>query len=92
VPDSAGETVEARLAQLDAALEFGLDFECPACAHKWRSVFDIAGYFWTEIADAAKRLMGEVHELAQAYGWNEREILALSPRRRRAYLGLVRGE
>jgi hypothetical protein len=27
--------------------------------------------------------------LASAYGWDEEQILALSPSRRRAYLGLV---
>jgi hypothetical protein len=31
----------------------------------------------------------EVHQLARAYGWSERETLALTPRRRRRYLELV---
>jgi hypothetical protein len=31
-------------------------------------------------------LLDEVHVLARAYGWNEREILGLSAARRAAYL------
>ena len=39
----------------------------------------------------AVRLLGEVHELASAYGWREHDVLALSPWRRQAYLQMVRG-
>jgi hypothetical protein len=35
-------------------------------------------------------VLGDVHELARAYGWSEPEVLALSPWRRAAYLALVR--
>ncbi len=38
----------------------------------------------------AKRLLSEVHALASAYGWSEREILGLSVARREFYLGMVR--
>ena len=38
---------------------------------------------------AAKRLLGEVHQLARAYGWPEATILAMSSRRRHFYLELV---
>jgi hypothetical protein len=31
----------------------------------------------------------DVHALASAYGWSEREILALSDTRRRLYLEMV---
>lgn len=91
VATEAGKAVEECLSKLDPMLDVGLDLACPACGHQWRSVFDIAGYFWTEIADHARRLLREVNILAQAYGWTEPEILALSARRRRMYLGLVLG-
>jgi hypothetical protein len=84
--------VEDFLSSLDPMLDVGLGLSCPACGHTWRSTFDVAGYFWTEVSDLARRLMGEVHTLAQAYGWSEREILSLSPRRRRMYLALVLGD
>lgn len=85
----AGEGVEECLSKLDPMLEVGLALVCPACGHQWRAIFDIASYFWTEIADRARRLLREVSILARAYGWSEPEILALSARRRRMYLDLV---
>ena len=51
--------------------------------------FDIATVLWTELAGLARSLIEEVDALASAYGWSEREILALSGRRRRAYLELA---
>jgi len=51
--------------------------------------FDILTYLWSEIEDWAQRLLLEVHTLALAYGWSERDILAMSPRRRRLYLEMV---
>ena len=38
---------------------------------------------------AARRLLPEVHALASSYGWSEKEILALSPARRRSYIALL---
>jgi len=35
-------------------------------------------------------LLGDVAELAAAFGWSESEVLALSEARRRAYLDLAR--
>ena len=66
-----------------------LDFDCPACRHRWQAVFDILTFFWTEIRREARRLLEHVHVLARAYGWREGEILALSERRRQAYLEMV---
>ena len=42
-----------------------------------------------ELATQAKRLLREVHFLARAYGWREADILAMSARRRQAYLEMV---
>jgi hypothetical protein len=79
-------------AHLDAAdpyAEVNLGFACPRCDHRWQRLMDIASFFWVEVAVRAKRLVGEVHVLARAYGWQERDVLAMSPRRRRMYLDLV---
>ncbi len=85
------EPLAAHLAESDPLLDFQIALECPACRHSWHTLFDIAQYFWQEIAEQGQRLLREVHLLAQAYGWTETEILALSARRRRAYLDLVMG-
>jgi hypothetical protein len=41
------------------------------------------------VEDWASRLLLEVHALASVYGWSERDVLNLSPRRRRLYLDMV---
>lgn len=42
-----------------------------------------------EISARARTLLVEVHQLASAYGWSEREILSLAPERRAPYLAMV---
>lgn len=85
VRTAAAETLAAADPQADTVL----DLSCPECGHAWQSVFDIAEFMWTELAARARHLLHEVHLLAQAYGWSEREILSLSPTRRAAYLQAV---
>jgi len=80
----------ARMAAHDPQADVQLDAECPACEHRWREPFDIVTFLWTELTVLARRLLGDVHTLASAYGWSERDILALSPARRNAYLEMVR--
>ncbi|HJZ79461.1 MAG TPA: hypothetical protein VKD91_03925 [Pyrinomonadaceae bacterium] len=78
-----------RIAERAPEAEAQLDFTCPSCGHYWRAFFDIATFFWAEIAAQARRLLREVHLLASAYGWREADILAMSARRREAYLELI---
>ena len=70
-----------------AVIELGL--ACPACGCQWQLLFDIVSFLWRKIEAHARRLLLEVHTLAQAYGWREADILALSPARRQAYLEMV---
>jgi hypothetical protein len=63
-----------------------LDLACPDCGHGWPMPFDIAAFFFDEIGQHARRLIGEVALLARRYGWSEQDILAMSPARRQAYL------
>ena len=51
--------------------------------------FDIVALFWAELAAEANRLLREVDTLAASVQLAEADILALSPRRRQAYLELV---
>jgi len=75
--------------EADPLADVGFDLGCPDCGHRWSVGFDILAYFWDEIEIEAQRLLGEVHLLASAYGWSEKVILSLSPRRRRTYLEMV---
>jgi hypothetical protein len=90
-PPELADAISSRIAVADPAAEVLLDLSCPACGHTWQDGFDIAGFFWTELAAQARRLLLEVDTLARAYGWSEADILALSPVRRQAYLQLARG-
>jgi len=87
--DDVMEAVAAKMAELDPQSDIDLSLTCPACGHTWRAPFDIASYFWSEIDAWAQRLLLEIHELARGYGWSERDILAMSAPRRRAYLELL---
>lgn len=85
VVSAVGEALEAADPMAGARLEL----RCPACDHTWASAFDLGAYLWAELDAWAERMLREVHLLARAYGWREADILAMSSRRRRAYLELV---
>jgi len=93
-PDAAAtapDVIEQHLEALDPAADIALDVTCDACGHAWRESLDIGAFLWTEVAARAAMLLADVHRLASAYGWSEREILALGPQRRAAYLELCAG-
>ncbi len=77
------------LATLDPWAEMRLSLECPACSHRWQELFDVASFFAAELAGLAGRLLREVHVLARGYGWREADVLAMSAKRRQAYLELL---
>jgi hypothetical protein len=89
LPPAVLEAISERLANSDPLADIQLAVSCPGCAHRWRSGFDIVSFLWTEIDAWAKRVLYEVHTLARAYGWCEREILGLSAFRRQLYLQMV---
>lgn len=91
VPDWITGAVAARLADADPLADVQLTLECAVCGHLWDATFDIVTHLWAEVDARARRLLAEVHTLASAYGWRERDVLALSPTRRRVYLELVAG-
>jgi len=89
LPDTVLADVAAALNDADPLADVELPVRCEACGASWTSTFDIASYLWQELDAWARRLLGEVHTLARAYGWPEAHILALTERRRRHYLELV---
>jgi hypothetical protein len=80
--DEAGE----QMALADPMAEIRLTLDCPACSNQWDETLDIGEFFWTEVASRARLVLRDVHILASAYGWNEREILSLTEARRAIYL------
>jgi hypothetical protein len=87
VVEAAGEA----LAQADPLADLRLGLTCIACGHSWQSPFDASSFLWTELDAWTGRILREVHTLADAYGWAERDILSLSPGRRARYLEMVTG-
>jgi hypothetical protein len=83
------QVASERVAEADPLSETLLDLICAACGHPWQAALDIVSYLGREIAYEARRLLGDVHRLASAYGWREADILAMSPARRRAYLEMA---
>jgi hypothetical protein len=77
------------MSEADPCLDITIDLTCPACSGIWEMIVDIAEFLWTEIVTEARRILRDVHTLARAYGWSEREILEMTPRRRQSYLELV---
>jgi hypothetical protein len=90
LPETVVMAVAEKMAQADPQADLQLTLSCPRCRHQWRAAFDIVSFLWTEIHVWALRMLRDVHELAAAYGWRESDILALSPRRRQAYLEMIR--
>src|SRR5215510_3005733 len=83
--DEVGEA----MAQADSLAEMRIALRCPACSSEWAESVDLAAFVWSEIEARAKRLLWEIHTLASAYGWSQREILSLSEVRRSLYMSMV---
>jgi hypothetical protein len=62
---------------------------CGECGALTAAALDVPALLWAEVEAQATRLLHDVHALARGYGWSEADVLALSPRRRAAYLELA---
>lgn len=72
-----------------ATLDFSL--QCPDCRHAWDAPLDPVDLLWRVLRAQAERLLADVALISQRFGWCERDILALAPVRRAAYLQLAGG-
>jgi hypothetical protein len=88
--DQAHAEVDAAAESLAGAGGLVLRTSCPACGSDVGVPVDVGALLWERVATAARELLGEVAELAVAFGWTEPDVLALTPLRRRAYLELAR--
>lgn len=82
--------VAQKIEDLAAAAELATQITCAECNSDWTETLDVAAHIWADISAATRRLLGEVADLAAAFGWSEAEILSLSPARRALYLERVR--
>lgn len=89
LPAEVVNALAEALAAADPLADIELALACPACGGAWGAIFDIGAFLWAAVNLRARRLIGEVHRLAQAYGWREEEILSMSAARRQLYLEMV---
>jgi hypothetical protein len=89
--DADLEEIGEQMALADPMAEIRFKFVCPICAYDCDESLDLGNVLWAEIEARAKRLLFEIHTLASAYGWTEKEILSLSENRRLLYLEIVQG-
>jgi hypothetical protein len=85
LPDAVVEAVAAAVAERDPGAQTTLRIRCP-CGSDWSEDLDIRAVVWSDLTDWVGRTLLEVHQLAQAYGWSEAEIMSLPAWRRRWYL------
>ncbi len=78
-----------RMGESEPLSEMQISLQCVACGHRWTLLLDVLTYLWDELGLEARRLLGQVHALAQSYGWSETEILAMTAWRRRHSLAMV---
>jgi predicted RNA-binding Zn-ribbon protein involved in translation (DUF1610 family) len=83
------QAVAAAMAEADPLAEVLADVACPACGEAFVADVDVPAIVWAEVRARALGLLRDVDSLARAYGWTEHEVLALSDRRREAYLELA---
>jgi hypothetical protein len=84
--DAEIEHIEQQMAAADPLAEIRLSLCCPSCSFVWEESLDVATFLWAEVEVRGRRLLGEVHTHARAYGWTEAEILSLSNSRRSLYI------
>ena len=89
MPDVAVEQLQQFVLQRDPLAYVELALACPDCGHRWNAALHAIDVLWSELEVLAMRLLREVARLAQAFGWREADILAMTPRRRDAYLAMV---
>lgn len=79
-------SLETLIAELDPRMELLFNLSCPACENQWQAPFEVDVYLWHEFDTYVRELLEDIHLLARAYGWSEKEILAMSEKRRRYYV------
>jgi hypothetical protein len=86
IPATVQRAIAEAAAEAGPAADITLAMACPGCARQISAELDIGGYLWRELDVWARAVLSDIHVLASCYGWGEREILALSPWRRRYYV------
>ena len=88
LPVGVRHALDAALQVAIPALDLEMAVECSHCRAPIVAPFDVSSFFF-ELTARAAGLLRDVHTLARAYHWSERDIVGLSLGRRLAYLMLL---
>jgi hypothetical protein len=91
LPPEVHERVGAVAEEITGASALVVRLDCPECDSDVAAEVDPVALLADRVSDEVRDLLGDVAELAAAFGWSETEVLQLSVARRRAYLDLARG-
>jgi hypothetical protein len=81
--------IEAALEAADPLTALQIRTACPDCGHAFELPVDLEQLLLQRLMAEQTRVLRDIHRLASTYHWSEREILALSPKRRAFYLQCV---
>lgn len=91
VTDTDRALIEHEIEQLAGAAALTVRAQCPECGAKLSAPVDVASLLWERVKQDAPSELAAVADLAAAFGWAEADILAMTARRRDAYLAMARG-
>jgi hypothetical protein len=92
LPARALKEIEDRMEELGSFITVELESACVECGRPFLTHLDVTSFFLAELKQSLRRLEREVHFIAWHYHWHERDILALTRRKRRRYVELIQGE
>jgi hypothetical protein len=90
LPSDILDALAEQMTRKDKFADIRISLSCNKCSFQWEAVFDIISYFWTETNSWARQLLLEIGILASNFGWSEKQIIQLSPVRRKIYLEMVK--
>jgi len=86
VPAEVAQALGELMGELDPQGDIVLELTCAACGEAVSVPFDAGDYLAREIGHDRHALLREIHLLALHYGWQESELVAMTPTRRRRYV------
>ena len=84
--------LEREIEKLAPLAAIDIEAACVECGRPSVSPLDVTSFFLNELQHNRRMLEREVHFIAWHYHWPEREILALTRRKRRRYIDLIQGD
>ena len=87
--DAAIERLGREFEARDPLANIVVTITCTGCGATLTASIDLASFVAADLDRLVDALYREVHELASAYGWDERTIVALPADRRRRYIELI---